>query len=77
MFLGIVTLILTIIGTIVVWYFYHEIFDVYYYGARGCATELFWCFVGGCLLAGLLLKFWYIAVLIIVIAIAILILKQQ
>ena len=62
---------LVIICTVVVWALYHKIFDVYYFGSGGCLREIIACFFGGVILAGLIIKFWYIGLIIGIITVGI------
>jgi len=71
------TLGLVIVCAIIVWVIYHNIFDVYYFGASGCLKEIIICLFGGFVLAAIFIKFWYIGVLILVIAIAIWLYKSN
>lgn len=60
--------ILVVLCTIAVWYIYHKLFDVIYFNfSKACCAELLGCFLVGSILAGLILKFWYLAILIIVV----------
>ena len=55
---------LVIICTIAIWALYHKIFDVYYFGSGGCLREIVACLIGGFFLAGIIIKFWYIGLII-------------
>ncbi|MBM6723280.1 hypothetical protein [Pseudoflavonifractor phocaeensis] len=59
--------ILVVLCTIAVWYIYHKLFDVIYFNfSKACCAELLGCFLVGAILAGLIIKFWYISILVIV-----------
>ena len=56
---------LIIIYTIIIWIIYHKIFDVYYFNlSKGLLIELVLSFIGGMILAGLTISYWYIAAII-------------
>ena len=58
---------LVILCTIAVWYIYHKLFDVIYFNfSKACCAELLGCFLVGAILASLIIKFWYISILVIV-----------
>jgi len=54
--------ILIIPMIIVVLVIYHKMFDVYYFGSKGCVTEIMVGGLIGVILAFLITKFWYISI---------------
>lgn len=61
-----INVVTMIICSCTIWYLYHKFFHVYYFNlTRGCLMEVMACLFGGVLLAGVVLKFWYIAIIII------------
>lgn len=58
--------ILYVVCVIVVWVLYHKLFHVYYFNlGRGLLMELMGCAVAGAFLCILVVKFWYIVLLIV------------
>ena len=64
--LSIVFIIAIVVCSVAIWWLYHKIFHVYYFDlGRGCIMEFLGCFTGGIILAGILLKFWYVGIILI------------
>ncbi len=62
-------LILVLICTGVIWVTYHKIFTVYYFSpGRGILKELFASFIGGVILAVLIIKLYWLAAIIVALA---------
>lgn len=61
-----VAFIVWIISSFLVWSVYHKIFEVYYFRAQGCVTELLICGFIGLIIAGIVIKFPYISIPIII-----------
>ena len=74
--MAVIMLILVLIFSIATWVTYHKIFDVAYFNlGRGLLKEFIGCFICGTILAGLVLKFWWIIDILIVIVGLLVILK--
>lgn len=74
--------LLVVVFTIAAFFVYHSIFNVVYFSAQGCFTEIIICVLVGYTLALLcmhfFLNFWKIILLVVVIiAIAMVILKNK
>ena len=66
------TLILSIAIGIVIWVLYHKLFDVYYFnGLKALVAEFFVCWGLGGVIAGFILKYAMIAILIIAVIVGI------
>lgn len=62
---GFFALILYIACVIAVWVIYHKMFTVVYFRlGDGCFMELFACSFLGIILFGLIVYFWYIALIV-------------
>jgi len=71
-------IILWLVCGFVVWRLYHKIFTVYYFNlGRGIAIEIFFCWLIGGILAGLIITFLPIALVIVGIVILIIVLKKR
>lgn len=62
-------LLITCIGFFV--YVYHKIFDVYVFGAEGFLGHIITCLIGGCILWYLAIKYWVIAIIVVIIVIGV------
>ena len=61
---------LLVVCSIAVWILYHKIFTVAYFDfGRGCLMEILGCVCAGFALMLLIRKFWYIAIIIAVLAV--------
>lgn len=63
--MGGIVMVLWIVFSIGVWITYHKIFAVYYFNlSQGLMKELFLSALGGLILTGLTLNYWWIAAII-------------
>lgn len=66
------TVVLSIVIGIALWVLYHKIFDVYYFsGIKAIVAEIFVCWGLGGIIAGFIVKYAIIAILVIAAIIAI------
>ena len=62
--------ILVVVCSIFVWVMYHKLFNVVYFDfSRGCLQEIIISVIFGSLLAIAVMKFWFIAIPIVIFAV--------
>lgn len=61
-----VAFIVWVISSFFVWSIYHKMFQVYYFRMQGCVTELFICGFIGLVIAGVVIKYPYISIPLII-----------
>ncbi len=49
---------------------YHKLFDVVYFSGDGCVTELIGCMLAGGALLALIYRYWWVALIVLVLLIA-------
>ena len=70
--------ILWLICSVAIWVLYHKLFDVIYFDfSHGCLKELIICAIGGAILTGGIIAFWYIANPIVIIIISVILYKKN